>query len=56
MKVIVIPPRSVQENPSMLGRNDVAEAEALPEYFDKLFTIDDGERPTVNRNKCGLLI
>lgn len=49
-----ISPLLVQENPFVLGINDVPKAEGLSEYFSKVFPADDWARPTITRDNGSL--
>ncbi|VDP86043.1 unnamed protein product, partial [Schistosoma mattheei] len=45
-----------KENPLILAENDAEKAEALSEYFSKVFSIGDEERPTIYRDRDGSLM
>ncbi|VDP32069.1 unnamed protein product [Schistosoma curassoni] len=46
----------VQENPSILATDGAKRAEALSEYFSKMFSVSNEKRPTINFDCGGLLI
>ncbi|CAH8625859.1 unnamed protein product [Schistosoma haematobium] len=51
-----IPSLLIQENPLILAENDAEKAKALSEYFSKVFSIGNGERPTIHRDRDGSLM
>ncbi|VDO94553.1 unnamed protein product [Schistosoma curassoni] len=46
----------MQENPLILEEYDPEKAEALSEYFSKVFSIDNEERPMIHCDRSGSLM